>query len=261
VQRFDADLAVLLSQLERTGRQSNTLVVVTGDNGWPFPRGKANLYDPGTHQPLAVRWPARIKPGRTVGDFVSLTDLAPTFLESAGLKPLPEMTGRSFLPLLLGNESPGQRDAVFVERERHANVRAGDLGYPSRAVRTRDFLYIRNLAPERWPAGDPEKWKAVGPFGDVDAGPTKQYLLDRRNDAPVAPLFELAFGKRPAEELYDLRRDPFEMRNIANSREYAKAREQMRARLESWMKETGDPRFSDPKGPLDQPQYFGPSQD
>ncbi|PYJ03758.1 MAG: heparan N-sulfatase, partial [Verrucomicrobia bacterium] len=100
-----------------------------------------------------------------IHDFVNLTDLAPTFLEAAGLKPLPEMTGQSWLGLLAGNKQSG-RETVFVERERHANVRRGDLSYPARAVRTSDFLYIRNLRPDRWPAGDPEMWKAVGPFGD-----------------------------------------------------------------------------------------------
>src|SRR4051812_5689916 len=139
VQRFDRELGDILQLLEHAGQLENTLIVVTGDNGMPFPRCKANLYDGGTRQPLAVRWPARAKGGRTLDDFINLTDLAPTFLEAAGLKPPPQMTGRSFLGLLTGTEQPGARDVVFVERERHANVRKGDVGYPSRAIRTRDF--------------------------------------------------------------------------------------------------------------------------
>jgi arylsulfatase A-like enzyme len=87
---------------------------------------------------------------------INLTDLAPTFLEAAGLKPLPEMTGRSFLGRLTGREKPGQRTRTFLERERHANVRKGDLNYPARTIRTKEFLYIRNFRPDRWPAGDPE---------------------------------------------------------------------------------------------------------
>src|SRR6185369_8097750 len=108
----------------------------SGDNGWPFPRCKTNLHDSGTRQPLAVRWPAGMKAGRTLDDFISLTDLAPTFLEAAGMNPLPEMTGHSFLGLLTGAEKRGTRETVFLERERHANVRAGDLSYPARAIRT-----------------------------------------------------------------------------------------------------------------------------
>src|SRR5262245_62985875 len=109
---------------------------MTGDNGWPFPRCKANLYDGGTRQPLAVRWPARVKSGRVLDDFINLSDLAPTFLEAAGLKPLPEMTGRGFFGLLTGAQTPGSRDRVFLERERHANVRQGDASYRARAART-----------------------------------------------------------------------------------------------------------------------------
>src|SRR5207247_929343 len=153
--------------IEAVGKSENTLVVISGDNGWPFLRGKANLYDAGTHQPLAIRWPAKITSGKTIDGFVNLADLAPTFLEAAGLKPLPEMIGQSLLSLLTGNSQPG-RDMVFVERERYANVRKGDLSYPVCVVRTKEFLYVRNFWPDRWPAGDPEKWKVVGPFGDCD---------------------------------------------------------------------------------------------
>jgi len=259
VQRFDRDLGSLLDELRNRGRLTNTIVVVTGDNGWPFPRAKANLYDAGTRQPLIVWWPGAIKAGQVIDDFVSLTDLAPTFLEVAGLKPLREMTGRSFLKLLTGKEKPGRRNEIFVERERHANVRQGDLGYPCRAIRTRDYLFILNFQPDRWPAGDPEKWKAVGPYGDVDDGPTKQFILDHRDEPSIQPLYRLAFYKRPAEELYDLRKDPHQMTNVASKPEYARTRKQLRARLESWMKSTHDPRAG--KGPViwDQTAYFGPN--
>src|SRR6266516_1402225 len=97
IERFDREISAMLKLLEDAGQLGNTLVVVTSDNGFPFPRGKATCYDAGTRMPLAVRWPARAKGGRAVDDFVSLTDLAPTFLEAAGLKPLPEMTGHSLL--------------------------------------------------------------------------------------------------------------------------------------------------------------------
>jgi arylsulfatase A-like enzyme len=173
----------LLDLLKKTGRLDNTMVVLTGDNGWPFPRCKANLYDGGTRQPLAVWWPARVKAGQVSDDFISLMDLAPTFLEAAGLKPPPEMTGRSILGLMTGEEKPGSRPTVLLERERHANVRAGDVGYPMRAIRTRDYLYIRNLWPARWPSGDPQAHKdPYRPFGDCDDGPTKNYILEHRDE-------------------------------------------------------------------------------
>src|SRR6185295_125640 len=146
-----------------SGELSNTLVIITSDNGWPFPRGKATCYDAGTQMPLAIRWPARIQGGRTVDGFVSHTDLAPTLLAAAGLNPSAEMTGRSLWPLLTSgkNSEPG-RDRVFFGRERHASVRAGNVGYPIRGIRTAQFLYLRNFEPERWPAGDPPI------YGDVD---------------------------------------------------------------------------------------------
>lgn len=242
VQRFDRDMGEALKVLADSGRAENTIVIVSGDNGWPFPRCKANLYDCGTHQPFAIRWPAKVKPGRSSSAFVSLSDIAPTVLEAAGLKVPPEMTAKSLMPLLLGDDkqSPAQlgRDMVFVERERHANVRVGDLSYPARAVRTERFLYIRNFRPDRWPAGDPEVYHSVGPFGDIDGGPSKDTVLKMRD----SKFFQLACAKRPAEELYDLKTDPWEMTNVADKAEFAEAKAKLRATLEKWMADTADPR-------------------
>ncbi len=257
VERFDREVGEMLKMLENSGRLDNTIVVITGDNGWPFPRAKANLYDAGARQPLAVRWPAMVKGGRVLDDFINLADLAPTFLETAGLKPLPEMTGRSFLGLLTGREKPGQRTRTFLERERHANVRMGDLSYPARAIRTREFLYIRNFRPDRWPAGDPEKYFAVGPYGDCDGSPTKDFILAHRDEERLARFYELCFAKRPAEELYDLARDPHQMTNVAERSEYTGSKTTLRAELEQWMKETVDPRATSDDDRWDRYPYFG----
>ncbi len=144
VQRFDRRVGVVLAKLETIGELENTLVVVSGDNGMPFPRAKATLYDLGTRVPLAIRWGRKVKGGRRVDDFVTLCDLAPTFLEAAGLKPGKAMTGSSLLPLLLSGKS-GQvelaRTHVLTGLEKHV------YSYPSRACRTKDFLYIRNYYP------------------------------------------------------------------------------------------------------------------
>jgi uncharacterized sulfatase len=256
VERYDRDVGRILKLLEQRGQLDNTIVVMTGDNGWPFPRAKANLYDAGTRQPLAIRWPAKIKAGRRSDAYLSFQDFAPTFLEAAGLKVPPAMTGQSFLDLLKG-ESTVPRDRVLVERERHANVRKGDLGYPCRALRTRQYLYIRNFHPERWPAGDPEEWKAVGSFGDIDGGPTKEVMLNRRSDDPVRRYFELACGKRPAEELYDVEKDAYQLTNVALRAEYADARKSLRERLDRWLQETGDPRAKGDDDRWDHYPYFG----
>ncbi len=240
VERFDRDCAEILAAIEASGRAADTLVVMTSDNGMPFPRCKANVYDSGARMPLAIRWASKIKPGRCDA-LVSHTDLAPTFLEAAGLKPSSDMTGRTLLPLLRGEAQEG-RERVYFGRERHANVRQGDVGYPCRAVRTAELAYIRNLRPERWPAGDPEQWHSVGPFGDCDGGPTKEVVLADRTSI----YFQRAFAKRPEEELYDLAKDPHQLTNLAADPAYAERKARLRADLDAWMKSTGDPRALEP---------------
>lgn len=256
VQRFDRDLGHLIDLLERAGELDSTIIIVTADNGMPFPRAKANVHDGGARVPLAIRWPGVARPGAVVESFVSLSDVAPTVLESAGLKPLDVMTGRTLLPLLRG-EPRRERDHVFVERERHANVRQGDLSYPVRAIRTHDYLYIRNLRPDRWPAGDPQQYVAVGPFGDIDAGPSKALLLSRRAEPAIAPFFQLATAKRPAEELYDVRRDPDQIRNVAGQPAHRAAQQRLRGELDRWMRETGDPRATTDDDRWDRFTYYG----
>jgi arylsulfatase A-like enzyme len=256
VQRFDRDLARGIDALDRAGELDHTIVIVTSDNGMPFPRAKATLYDGGTRVPLVIRWAGVARAGVQRDEFVSLTDLAPTLLEGAGLKPVAAMTGRSLSPLLRGDSQPG-RERVFVERERHANVRRGDLSYPARAIRTKDYLYIRNFRPDRWPAGDPELYFAVGPFGDIDGGPSKSVLLDRRQDPAIAPFFRLATAKRPAEELYDLTRDPDQIENVAGRPQYRDAQRRLRAELDLWLRETGDPRLAGDDDRWDRFPYYG----
>lgn len=259
VQRFDREVGELLSLLDKAGRLNNTLVVMTGDNGSPFPRCKANLYDGGTRQPLAIRWPAAIKSGRVSDDFINLMDLAPTFLEAAGLSPAPGMTGHSLFGLLTGREKLGRRQVVFLERERHANVRAGDVGYPMRAIRTRQYLYIRNFHPDRWPAGDPQAHKdPKRKFGDCDDGPTKNYILSHRDEPGMQRFFDLCFAKRPAEELYDLAKDPDQINNVAGQPSYNRAQQQMKRRLGQWMRASSDPRaVRENEDPWDAYPYFG----
>lgn len=260
VQRFDDQVGEVLRLLEQAGLAENTIIIVMSDNGMPFPRAKANLYDIGTHMPLAIRWPARIKGGQESQAFVSWTDLAPTILEAAGIKPPADMNGKSLFTLLTTGKEPYARDKIFVERERHANVRKGDLSYPVRAIRTKDFLYIRNLRPDRWPAGDPQTYFAVGTYGDIDPGPTKDEVLKLR-DSPKEDhkFFDLCCAKRPDEELYDLKKDPHEINNLANEPEYEKIKTKLRAELDQWMKTTADPRATPDGGDdrWDQFKYSG----
>lgn len=256
VQRFDRELGEILERLRTIGELDNTLVVITADNGMPFPRAKANVYDGGARVPFAMRWPGRAKGGTVADAFINLSDLAPTFLEAAGLTPPGAMSARSVLALAAGGKQTG-RDHVFIERERHAHVRSGNLSYPVRAVRTDDWLYIRNVRPDRWPAGDPEMVFSVGPYGDIDGGMSKTLLLGRRNDPAIARFFGLATAKRPAEELYDLRADPGQLNNVANDPKRSAIKAQLRRTLDEWMRTTGDPRATTDDDRWDRYPYYG----
>jgi arylsulfatase A-like enzyme len=216
VRRMDEQIGTAIDRLQKLNLLDDTLVIYTSDNGWQMPRGLANCYDTGTRIPLAMRWPRMLKSGRRIDEFVSLTDLGPTLLQLTGLPPLPGATGQSFFDILQGRHGASPRDAVFLERERHANVRRGDLSYPIRGIRTRHYLYLRNLRPDRWPAGDPQRHWAVGDFGDVDNSTTKAYILEHRGQPEVERFYELSFAHRPAEELYDLTTDPDQLVNVAD---------------------------------------------
>jgi len=259
IEHFDAEVAGHLGLLGEMGEIENTIIIIAGDNGWQMPRGLANLYDFGTRIPFIVSMPERFAGGRVVDDIVSLTDLAPTILELAGLPVPAEMTAKSLLPILSSAASgtiDPTREFTVMARERHAFVRRNGLGYPGRALRTKDFLYIRNYEPDRWPAGDPPL------FGDVDAhmlhyrSPTKMELLTRRGDTAAGPLFDMAFAKRPREELYDLENDPQQMRNVAAEPDYSERKNELSEQLTVYLRETGDPRETGQPFDWDGAVYF-----
>lgn len=256
VRRFDRAVGDAIAALEKFGLLDNTIVVCASDNGWQIPRGLANCYDDGSKVPL-VFWGRRLVGGRRLDPFVNLSEFAPTVLELVGLPVPASMTCRSFAGLLKQDADAGGRDAVFIERERHANVRAGDLGYPVRGIRTRDFLLLLNLRPERWPAGDPQKHQSVGPYGDVDNGPLKTIVLRGENDPALRRYFDLSFSRRPAVELYDLKRDPAQVRNVAGLPEYAAITESLRQRVLAWMKATHDARLNPNDDSPDRFHYYG----
>jgi arylsulfatase A-like enzyme len=240
VEYFDKHLVNMLNILEEREALENTLVVVTTDNGMPFPRVKGQIYEDDFHLPLAIRWGNEVQGGRVVDDFVSFIDFAPTFLEVAGLSPLPEMTGKSLLKILESNRS-GQiepdRDIVFVGKERHDLGRPDDVGYPVRAARTKEFLYIRNFKPSRWPAGNPET-----DYGNIDASPTKTLLIEQ-NDQGISKYYDLSMGKRALEELYNIKEDPDCIKNLAEDPSHAEIKRRLWAKLKATLTEQRDPRI------------------
>ena len=275
IQAFDHALGLLLRKLEAIGELDNTLVVVSGDHGAPgFTHGKCNLYDFGTGVPLAVRWPGHGKAGRVVDDFVNLTDLAPTFLEAAGSAVPDVMTGRSLVDVLVSDRGglvDPARTRVFTGRERHvAAVRPGGVGYPQRAVRTADYLYIINFRPDRYPMGDPYQIRAgeapdhdklenntFATYGDMDASPTKAWLVEHRSDPAWRRFYEIAFAKRPHEELYLRRDDPHQLHNVAADPQYAQIKAQLHSELMDELRRSGDPRVIGDGMTFEKPPFVG----
>ncbi len=260
IEWFDLHLGKMLDLLEKTGKLDHTLVVVTSDNGMAFPRAKATLYEYGFHVPLAIRWGEKVKGGRVTDDIVSLVDLAPTFLEAAGVEhPMKgnrqyQIEGKSLMGILLGKEKGTEgsvRTAACASRERHSSSRWNNLTYPQRCVRTRQYLYIRNFKPERWPAGAPQKYEEDGTLGpmhgayhDIDACPTMDFLVENRNEPEIGKYFHLAVDKRPAEELFDIINDPGCLNNLAGDPAYNDVLLEHRGELGACLMRTGDPRVT-----------------
>lgn len=259
---FDMAIGALVDALKRAGEYENTIIVVSGDHGAPgFPYGKCNLYDFGSRVPLLLSGPG-VKGGRVVEDFVSLPDLAPTFLEAGKVAVPKAMTAKTLWPVL-ESDAEGWVDAartqVYIGRERHVPVaRAGNLPYPQRAIRTKDHLLIINFKPDRNPLGDPYKLdtpdeptaeaimastKATLP--DEDASPTKAWLITNRKDPKWRPFFDRAYGKRPRLELYDMKKDSHQINNVAMQPEYRGVVERLKKQLMTELETTGDPRLVD----------------
>lgn len=241
IQWFDQHLERAIRLLEEAGELDNTLIVVTSDNGMPFPRAKANVYEYGIHVPLAVRWGDKIKGGRISDDLVSLIDLFATFVDLAGA-PYPQykVESNSLLPLLASTESgviDTLRKEVFSSRERHSSSRWNNLGYPQRAIRTSQYLYIRNFKPERWPSGNPPE------FHDIDQA-SERFTIRHGDDPRYAEFFRLITGRRPAEELYDILADPACLNNLAGSARYDPVLNHLRGRLGAYLMQTHDPRVT-----------------
>lgn len=266
VQRFDSLVGKAIQSLEEMGELDNTLILMTGDHGMPFPRCKSNLYDIGSRVPLAVRWGDMIAPGRVVTDFVSTTDFAPTFLDAIGLSIPEEMTGRSLVPLFKSDKSGRVQDdwnSILVGKERHVpSQEAPNMGgYPSRGLRTDDYFLIVNFKPQRWPNGTPDYQKAAIPgtwYGDTDNGPTKTYIVANKDkDSAHQRAYELCFGKRPEVELFDLSTDPQQIENVADHPEYRDIRKRMVSDLMNRLKASGDPRVTDSDIDFDSYPYLG----
>jgi N-sulfoglucosamine sulfohydrolase len=271
-QAFDAEVGVLLKQLEAAGELDRTLIVCSGDHGMPgVPAGKCNLNDHGVAVTLAARVPGG-KGGRVVDDFVRLPDLMPTFVEVGGGKVPEGLYGRSLLPLLQSEKSgqiDPERNWVVTGRERHvARAREDNLPYPMRALRTPEFVYVRNFAEDRWPMGSPAAAAATPlppadalesntfiAYADMDASPTKAWLVAHQNDRQWKWHYDFAFGKRPPEELYDVKKDPDQIHNLVADPAYAKQKQDLSTRLMTLLTNARDPRVTGDGKTFDRPPF------
>lgn len=254
---FDRCCQEIIAELEKRGELDNTLLIISGDHGAPgFPRGKTNCYDFGARVLFAARWPGVIKPKQVVTRPISLIDLAPTFLAAAGLEPEKGMNGQNLLPAFQSGDHSQLRGWALIGRETHVNSARGGLPYPTRALRTEDYLVIVNFAPDRTPMGDPLKLADPNPpsneqienntrltYGDVDAGPTKAWMVKHRDDPKFKKHWDLGFGPRPREEFYDLIGDPHQVNNLASNPAYDAIREALRDLLMKQLRDNDDPRL------------------
>ncbi|MDQ8198938.1 sulfatase [Pelagicoccus enzymogenes] len=240
---FDSHLAKMLAKLEQIGELENTIVVVTADNGMPFPRIKGQAYDFSNRLPLAISWPQGIaNPAREVESYLSFIDFAPTFLDYAGIAPettgMHSLTGRSLRPVFENAPSHQQRNFVLIGKERHDIGRPNDVGYPIRGIVRDDFLYVINFEPDRWPAGNPESG-----YPNCDTSPTKTVILEGLNTKERHRYWELSFGKRVGEELYHLPSDRNCLHNLASDSDHKSLKSQLRAKLLDTLSAEEDPRI------------------
>lgn len=243
IEHFDRHLGIILQALEDAGELENTIVIVTSDHGMPFPRCKGQEYYHSNHIPMAMMWKKGIhQPGRKVNECISVIDLAPTILEATGISQeqsgMQAITGRSFIDILRNENTGTDRNFVMIGKERHDVGRPNDEGYPIRGLIRGDFLYLRNYETNRWPAGNPETG-----YMNVDGSPTKTEVLKARRNSETAHLWKLSFGKRGAEELYNIKKDPNCMNNLADNPNYQKIKQRMEKEMTIRLLQQGDPRI------------------
>ncbi len=223
ISRLDSYLGEVMAELKREGIDHNTLVIYMTDNGRPFPRCKTRMYDSGIKTPFIVRWPGKIKKGRTSA-LISSIDIAPTFCELAGAKVLKSFQGVSFVPVL-EDYSTGTRDFIVGEHNWH------DYKAHERAVRDKNYLYIRNAFPEL----------NASPPADAVVSLTYQEMIEMQKEGKLNKFqIDCFVAPRAGEELYDVVNDPLQLNNLAENPDYKDALEKMRNILDKWVVEYDD---------------------
>ena len=228
----DERLGQVRASLKKHGFEQNTLFIYTTDQGAEWPHCKWTVYDTGLHVPFIAVWPDKIKPGTVCDALISFVDVTPTFIGVAGGEAPQNLDGNSFLAVLVGKEK-SFRDTIYA-----SHTRDGDMNvFPQRCVRDSRYKYVLNLNPENlWTThftkvpGIPESHKEVW----------DTWVQKARTDPQAAKLVD-TIEHHPAEELYDLQADPYELNNIADKPEAASILKSMRQQLKDWMVSQNDP--------------------
>jgi len=243
---FDKHLGEMLDVLRETGELDNTIIVVTSDNGMPFPRVKGLSYEHANHLPLAIMWKDGIKnPNREIDDYVSFIDFAATFMDVSGYDAtdlgMQPLQGKSLVPLFSisrENNKSDEQDYVLLGQERHDVGRPNDVGYPVRGIIKDDFMYLINFEEDRWPAGNPETG-----YTNTDGSPTKTEILEMNRQGKDQKFWQLNFGKKPHEELYHVTVDEDCTHNLAQDEDYQARKQEMKEILLTELKKQKDPRM------------------
>jgi uncharacterized sulfatase len=246
IEWFDMHLNRMINTLKEEGLFDNTIIIVTSDNGMPFPRAKATLYEYGTRMPLHISYGKKLKGNRKVLDFISHVDILPTLLEALDMETPVKLSGKSFWDILKSDKEgiiDSSRNTVFTFRERHTWCQPEGLSYPMRAVRQDKYVLIQNIRPYLSPAGHPDiiYSRKINPYGDIDGSPTKEVILNKPENEYYK---QLAAGKRGEFELYNLEKDPYQLDNLANDPAYADVKNALQDTLTNFLASHEDPRIA-----------------
>ncbi len=232
VTKMDRELGRTLDVLDRSGLSENTLFVYTSDHGPQFPHAKWELYDYGINVPFIVRWPGKVKPGSVTRAMISSVDTLPTLMEAAGGSAPDDIDGESFLPVLTG-EAQQHRSEIYATHTRDTMMNY----FPIRAVRTENYKYIWNLAPERAYTTHLTNERN---FIKNGGGHLWDSWMKLANEDPRARERVAFFQHRPEVELYNVQRDPSELNNLAGDNGMQPVKNKLAGKLKQWMKQQGD---------------------
>lgn len=258
VRRLDDTVGRCLKELQDSGLSNNTIVLFLSDNGMPLPFGKFDTYRDSLHGPLVIRWPGRIAPGVDPEHLVSLIDIAPTIIDAVEADPLPNIDGRSLLPLI--DDEPGVvwRDVVVGTRyedfintnyfkdnpeRRQKFLDQGWTENPNGAMRKEQnrrgitdgtYHYIFN---HFFNASDPE---------DASSQSISYRAMEEAAlfDDEIAARVEM-YRFRPQDEFYHIVEDPGSQINLIHNVTYEEPIARLRQKLLTWMETTNDPVYAD----------------